>query len=135
MRQNYYLLYFFKKDFIYLFMRNTHTHTQRETETEKERDRDTGRGRSRLHAGSPMWDLIPKPGSRPELKADAQPLSHPGGPGRLFLKPARSMARRTACCLIAYLYFAWWELTVIFLQFNLYYLPPGRQTGAGGALP
>ena len=24
-----------------------------------ERGRDTGRGRSRLHAGSPMWDLIP----------------------------------------------------------------------------
>ena len=32
--------------FIYLFMRDP------------ERGRDTGRGRSRLHAGSPMWDLI-----------------------------------------------------------------------------
>ena len=41
-----------------------------------ERGRD--RGRSRLHAGSPMWDLIP--GSHPEPKADAQPLSHPGVP-------------------------------------------------------
>ena len=29
-------------------------------DTEKERGRDTGRGRSRLHAGSPMWDLIPE---------------------------------------------------------------------------
>ena len=38
---------FLKKDFIYLFMRDT------------ERSRDTGRGRSRLHAGSPMWDSIP----------------------------------------------------------------------------
>ena len=26
---------------------------------EKVRDRDIGRGKSRLHAGSPMWDLIP----------------------------------------------------------------------------
>ena len=40
-------MYFFKKDFIYLFMRDT------------ERGRDTGRGRSRLHAGSQTWDLIP----------------------------------------------------------------------------
>ena len=40
---------FLKKDFIYLFMRDT----------EKERSRDTGRGRSRLHARSPTWDLIP----------------------------------------------------------------------------
>ena len=30
-----------------------------ERERERERGRDTGRGRSRLHAGSPMWDLIP----------------------------------------------------------------------------
>ena len=35
-----------KKDFIYLFMRDT------------ERGRDIGRGRSRLPARSPMWDLI-----------------------------------------------------------------------------
>ena len=41
------------KDFIYLFMRDTHT--------ERERDRNTGRGRSRLPAGSPMWDSIPGP--------------------------------------------------------------------------
>ena len=39
---------FLKKDFIYLFMRDT----------EKETGRDTGRGRSRVPAGSPMWDLI-----------------------------------------------------------------------------
>ena len=42
---------FFKKYFIYLFMRDTER--ERETETE------TGRGRSRLHAGSPTWDSIP----------------------------------------------------------------------------
>ena len=47
-----------------------------------ERGRDTGRGRSRLPVWSPMWDLIPRPqlGSRPEPKADAQLLSHPGVP-------------------------------------------------------
>ena len=35
--------------------------SERETEHERhrERGRDIGRGRSRLHAGSPMWDLIP----------------------------------------------------------------------------
>ena len=42
-----------------------------------ERDRDIGRGRSRLPPGSPMWEPNPRtPGSRPELKADAEPLSH-----------------------------------------------------------
>ena len=40
-------------------MRDTHTHTERERETERQRDREIGRGRSRLHAGSPIWDLIP----------------------------------------------------------------------------
>ena len=38
---------FFKKDFIYLFMRHT------------ERGRDIGRGGSRLPAGNPMLDSIP----------------------------------------------------------------------------
>ena len=43
--------------------------------------RDTGRGRSRLLTESPMQDLVPPTqGSCPELKADAQPLSHPGVP-------------------------------------------------------
>ena len=32
----------------------------------------------------PMWDSILGPGSRPELKADAQPLSHPGVPQITF---------------------------------------------------
>ena len=40
-------MFYFLKDFIYLFTRDTH------------RGRDIGRGRSRLHAGSPMRDLIP----------------------------------------------------------------------------
>ena len=59
------LFFFFK---IYLFMRDT----EREA-------RDTSGERSRLPARSPMWDSIPgPPGSHPEPKADAQPLSHPG---------------------------------------------------------
>ena len=67
----YFRIFYFFKDFIYLFMRDIH----------RERGRDTGRGRSRLHAWSPMWDSIP--GLQDYtlgLKADAQPLSHPGVP-------------------------------------------------------
>ena len=30
----------------------------RDRERERERGKDTGKERSRLHAGSPMWDLI-----------------------------------------------------------------------------
>ena len=56
---SYYFACYFLKDFIYLCMRDTERQRQAEGE-----------------AGSPMWDLIP--GSHPELKADAQPLSHPG---------------------------------------------------------
>ena len=43
-----YLFFYFFKDFIYLFMKDT----------ERERGRDTGKGRSGLHAGSLMWDMI-----------------------------------------------------------------------------
>ena len=39
-------------DFIYLFIHSFMIDRKREVG-------DTGRGRSRLHAGSPMWDLIP----------------------------------------------------------------------------
>ena len=46
-----------------------------------ERGRDEGRGRGRLPAGRPDVGLEPRTlGSHPEPKADAQPLSHPGGP-------------------------------------------------------
>ena len=45
--------YIFKKDFIYLFMRDT------------QRDRDPGRGRSRRPAGSPRQDWIPGLGGHP----------------------------------------------------------------------
>ena len=55
-------------------MRDTHT----------KKGRDTGRGRSRLLAGILMQGSILAPGSCPELKADAEPLSHPGVPIYLF---------------------------------------------------
>ena len=59
-----------------LFIHEKHTHTH--THTHTHRGRDTGRGRSRLHR-EPNVGLDPRtPGSRPEPKADAQPLSHPG---------------------------------------------------------
>ena len=50
----------------------------------KRESRDMGRGRRRLPAASPMWDSSPDPGSHPELKADAQLLSHLGVP-RFFV--------------------------------------------------
>ena len=49
-------------------------------EKKREIGRDTGIERSRLLTGSLRQDSIPGPGSRPEPKADAQPLSHPGVP-------------------------------------------------------
>ena len=60
------------KYFIYLFMKDT------------ERGSDIGRGRSRLPMGSTVQDprIL---GSPPELKADAQPLSHPGAPAPAIL--------------------------------------------------
>ena len=48
--------------------------------------RGSGRGRSRLTAQGPDVGLDPTtPGSRPEPKADAQPLCHPRAPGNLIL--------------------------------------------------
>ena len=50
-------------------------------DTHRERGRDKGRGRSRLHCREPDVGLDPgTPGSRPEPRADAQLLSHPGIP-------------------------------------------------------
>ena len=50
---------------------------QPEPERHTERGRNIGRGRHRLQAGSPIR-LDPRtPGSCPERKANAQPLSHP----------------------------------------------------------
>ena len=49
-------------------------------ETQRE-GRDIGRGKKQTLHREPNVGLDPRtPGSRPELKADAQPLSHPGIP-------------------------------------------------------
>ena len=62
---NIYKFILFFNDFMYLFMRDT------------QRGRDIGRGRSRLPAGTPNVGLNSRtPGSPPESKADALPLSH-----------------------------------------------------------
>ena len=62
----------FKKDFLYLFMR----------ERERERERQRLRQREKqAPCREPDVGLNPRTlGSRSELKADAQPLSHPGIP-------------------------------------------------------
>ena len=62
------LVFFFFKDFIYLFMRDT------------ERQRHRGREKQ-APCREPDVGLDPRTlGSQPEPKADAQPLSHPGVP-------------------------------------------------------
>ena len=74
-KQNAYILIHFFKDFIYLFIHERHTHTEAETQLEGEvgsmQEPDAG-----LDPGTP--------GSPPEPKADAQPLSHPGATYFLF---------------------------------------------------
>ena len=77
--------FFIFKDFIYLFMRDTG------------RGRDTDRGRSRCLTRSPMRDSIPE--SRPEPKADVQPLSHARVPGCWisFLSFGRSLGVFLVC--------------------------------------
>ena len=61
----------FLKDFIYLFMREAR-HRQ---------------GEKQVPCGEPDEGLDPgTPGSRPEPKADAQPLSHPGAPSKDVFK-------------------------------------------------
>ena len=57
---------------LYLFMRETHTRTQRQRHRQKEKQ---------APRREPDVGLDPRtPGSRPEPKADAQPLSHPAIP-------------------------------------------------------
>ena len=68
--------FFFLRLLIYLFMRDT----QKERERKRQRQREKQAPYREPDAG-----LDPRtPGSRPELKADAQPLSHPGIPLNLF---------------------------------------------------
>ena len=69
----------FKKDFIYLFMRDTERKKQKHRQREKQapcKEPDVG-----LKPGNP--------GSRPQPKADAQLLSHPGIPVSDSMQPDR----------------------------------------------
>ena len=64
------VFHFFKR--FYLFIHEKHTEWEAETQAEGE-------------AGEPDVGIDPKtPGSQPELNADAQPLSHPGAPSKVF---------------------------------------------------
>ena len=59
-------------------MRDTHTHTQRERERGRQRHRQKEK---QAPCREPHVVLDPgTPGSRPGLKADTKPLSHPGIP-------------------------------------------------------
>ena len=70
---------------LYLFIHKRH----------RERGRDPGRGRSRLHEGRPDVGLDPgTPGSGPEPKAEAQPLSHPGVPAQENFKIRVELPKR-----------------------------------------
>ena len=71
----------FSSVYIYIYLKILFIHDRH-----TERGRDTGRGKSRLLTRSPVQDSTPGPGSRPEPKADAQPLSHPGVPSLQFNK-------------------------------------------------
>ena len=85
----------------YLFIHERHT----------ERGRDTGREKQ-APCGEPDAGLDPRTHrSRPEPKADAQPLSHPGAPGDfIFNKPCQS-----SVCLLspALSFFLFLKLTML----------------------
>ena len=68
------MLCFFFKILIYLFMRDRERERQRYRQREKQAP--YGEPNARLHPGIP--------GSRPEPKTDAQPLSHPGVLAKMF---------------------------------------------------
>ena len=65
---------FFFKDFIFLFIHETHTHREKQRHS---------RGRSRLHRELDAGLDPGTPGSCPRPKAGAKPLSHPGIPENL----------------------------------------------------
>ena len=64
--------------FFFFLIYDSHTEREREAETQAE-------GEQAPCTGSPMWDSIPSPGSRPGPKAGAKLLRHPGIPFFLFL--------------------------------------------------
>ena len=79
----------FLRIFIYLFMRDTHTERQRHRKREKKQ------------APCRQPDMGLDPGmqeSHPELKADTQPLSHPGVPSNHFLPIHTFVCMRACMC-------------------------------------
>ena len=69
----------FLQNFIYLFISHAHTNTNTQREREGQREREAP-------CREPNVGLNPRtPGSLPEPKADAQPLSHPGVPNKFFV--------------------------------------------------
>ena len=71
---SFFFFFFFLKRF-YLHIHETHRERWRHRQREKQ-----------APCRKPDAGLDPRtPGSRPELKADAQPLGHPGIPGNAFL--------------------------------------------------
>ena len=67
-------IYFFFN--FYLFMIVTHREREREREAETQAEGEAGS----MHREPDVGFDPRSPGSRPEPKADAQPLSHPGVP-------------------------------------------------------
>ena len=62
-------------------MRGTHTQRKREREREREREAETqAEGEAGSMQGTQLGLDPGTPGSRPEPKAGAKPLSHPGIP-------------------------------------------------------
>ena len=83
--------HFLKKDFIYLFMRDTQTEAETQAEGEAASPGETDVG---LDPGTL--------GSCPEPKADAQPLSPPGVPKVIFLRRIPIQVRLQSRCLCFY---------------------------------
>ena len=100
------LFFFFLR--FYLLIHERHT----------ERGRDTGRGRSRLHAGSPMWDLIPGP--RDHAPSRRQMLNH-------WATQASSIT------IYILIYHVCPNISEVFLRFYLFIheRERGRDTGSG----
>ena len=75
MLANVFCLFFFKRFYLCIHER----HRERERQRHRQREKQAPRR-------EPDVGLDPRtPGSRSELKADAQPLGHPGIPGKCFM--------------------------------------------------
>ena len=87
--------FFFLRFYLLIHEIHTHTHTEREREREREGETQAeGEAGSMQGAQRGTLGLDPgTPGSRPGLKADVQPLSHPGVPHLSLLRWVRSFGR------------------------------------------